>query len=231
MRIDERVSLGANAVAAQIAVENDDGNLITIRANDITAVEALPDVVSRFSATEARCLVYWGEVNTARIRDSAANVLAAIDAAVIGLGVGSALIQDQKTPGTDGGTFTSGAFRTRDLTNIVFDPASIATLASNQVTLIAGTYVVFASASGNQVQSHCARLRNISDNLSIAFGTAEFSGSTTNRTVIQADFVINASKIFEVQHSCSATRVGDGFGRATTFQTEIYTSVVFTRTG
>ena len=46
----------------------------------------------------------------------------------------TAIIAHQNTSNTDAGTFTSGAWRTRDLNAEISDPDGIVTLSSNQFT-------------------------------------------------------------------------------------------------
>ena len=53
---------------------------------------------------------------------------------------GYILIRDEKASGTTGGTFTSGAWQTRDLNTEVVDTGNHASVATNQITLAAGTY-------------------------------------------------------------------------------------------
>lgn len=48
--------------------------------------------------------------------------------------------------GTHGGTFTAGAWRTRDLNTVLTNTISGASLSNNQITLPAGKYYVEASA-------------------------------------------------------------------------------------
>lgn len=53
-------------------------------------------------------------------------------------GIPVAVIQDQKSSGTDGGTFTSGAWRTRTLNTTVLNTIGAGfSLSSNQFTLAA----------------------------------------------------------------------------------------------
>lgn len=81
MRIEERVSLGANGVAGQVVLTTFEGETITIRAADISAVEAMsPDARSPVY-TGVRCMALWNG-RSRIVRDTAANVLSAIDAAV-----------------------------------------------------------------------------------------------------------------------------------------------------
>ena len=82
------------------------------------------------------------------------------DGADAGLYNAYVLVQDQKSSGTEGGGCTAGTWKTRDLNTEVADTASIASLASNQITLSAGTYRVRANAPGFHVDRHKARLQD-----------------------------------------------------------------------
>ncbi len=57
-----------------------------------------------------------------------------------------AIISDQKTQDTDGGTFSSGDWRTRDLNNTIADPDGIVTIPASEdrFTLQAGSYPIEA---------------------------------------------------------------------------------------
>ncbi len=137
-------------------------------------------------------------------------------------------IRDEKAQNTAGGTFTLGAWRTRDLNTIVADPASLATLGSNQITLPAGTYFVRASAPAVRVSSHQARLQNVTDGTTTMLGSSEVLGigaTNSDRSFIVGVFTIASSKTFEVQHQSSATQSTNGFGLQGNFATEVYTIV------
>lgn len=136
-------------------------------------------------------------------------------------------IVDQKTSGTAAGTFTSGAWRTRDLnTTIGSNSISGSSLSTNQFTLPSGTYRILASAPTYAVNSHKAKLRNITDSSDTIIGTSERSDQTYNgatRSFISGVFTIAAQKTFEIQHYCSTSQ---NFGQATSFGVvEIYTVV------
>ncbi len=68
--------------------------------------------------------------------DGSGNLSWAADAG--GLFSSYALISDQKTQNSAGGTFTSGAWRTRDLQREIDDPDGIVTITANQIKLGAG---------------------------------------------------------------------------------------------
>jgi hypothetical protein len=138
-------------------------------------------------------------------------------------------LQDQKTQNTAGGTFTSGADRTRDLNTEVTDSGNHCSLAGNQFTLDAGTYRILATAPGYKVDRHRAWLYNTSDAAVTILGTSEFSSSgdaVHNRSVISGRFVIASSKTFEIRHRCQTTFASQGFGVESNFTgAEVYTDV------
>jgi len=137
------------------------------------------------------------------------------------------LIQDLKPSGTNGGTFTGAAWRTRTLNTIAVDETGAVVLAANQFTLPIGTYLCNALAQGNEVNYHKARLRNITDGTTTIIGTSENSiiDAGTNSLII-GKFTIAAPKLFELQHWCTVTKNTTGFGQPTsTGENEIYATV------
>ena len=88
-----------------------------------------------------------------------------------------ARVTDSKTSGTNGGTFTSGAWRTRDLNTIEDDPDSIVTLSSNQFTLGAGTYLIQWSAPVYRVNSHKTQLYDVTGATDLGKGSSEYSNN------------------------------------------------------
>jgi hypothetical protein len=141
--------------------------------------------------------------------------------------------QDQKAAGTNGGTFTSGAPRTRDLTVEVADTAGIGSLASNQITITGGgTFDVDGSAPAGYVNNHQARLRDITNGVTLINGTNEDSGDTNSRVVqtrsrIVGTITLSGTTVLEVQHQCAATRATSGFGPAMSWTAalEVYTEL------
>jgi len=126
-----------------------------------------------------------------------------------------AVVQDQKSSTTDGGTFTSGAFRTRDLNTEVFDPDGIVSLSSNQFTLQAGTYFIRWSAPAFFCQRHVTELFNITDSTSDGIGSTEFCNTTDgdqNRSIGSKRLTITGAKAFEIRHRCQTTATTNGFG-------------------
>lgn len=143
-----------------------------------------------------------------------------------------AIFEDQKSSGTDGGTFTSGADRTRTINTEVSDPCGFASVSSNQISLLAGTYLIEWSAPALVVDSHQAFLYNATDAAVVQRGSTEQTDTSTNvatRSRGSAIVTIASTKAFEIRHRCDTTRSTDGFGRAGSFGTEVYTQVVIRR--
>lgn len=140
------------------------------------------------------------------------------------------IAQEQQASGTNGhagASFTAGTYRTRFLTTLVVNTIG-ASLASNQITLPAGTYYARWSCPAIAVQYHKTRLYNATDSSVIAYGTAEFSTPAASyaatRSVGTASFTLTSSKAIEVDHRCSSTENTNGFGAACGFgDIEIYT--------
>lgn len=143
-------------------------------------------------------------------------------------------VQDQKSSGTAGGTFTSGADQTRTLNAVDSDVAGIATLSANQITLPPGTYRTSIHCPAISVGAHQALLYNVSDAIVIKRGTVMQSGTsdgTGNDSIIQTKFVLSGFKVLEVRHRCTTTKSSDGFGVAGSFGTEVYTIAEFWKEG
>jgi len=138
-------------------------------------------------------------------------------------------VRDKKAQNTHGGTFTSGAWQTRDVNEEQADPRSICSVASNQITLVAGTYRCHISAPAYNVDSHQTRLRNITDGTTLLVGTAERETVDVGRSFIVGRFTLAATKVLEVQHQCSVTQADTGFGYRCNFTDEIYTIAEFWR--
>jgi hypothetical protein len=141
------------------------------------------------------------------------------------------IVEDQKSSGTSGGTFTSGAWQTRTLNTLVRNHGTLASLSTDQLTLPAGTYYIAWSAPGFGVNSHQTRLQNITDTATVATGTSEFCSGSGAQTSSSGSIVVTlaASKTFEMQHRCTVTSATSGFGVGAGITTEVYTRVEITK--
>lgn len=123
-------------------------------------------------------------------------------------------VRDIKAAGTNGGTFTSGAWQTRDLNTVDTNEISGASLAVNVLTLPAGVYYFKSRAPAYRVEFNVSRLYNNTDAAVIYEGDVAdaISGDTGTTVFMSGRFTIAGTKAIELQHRCSATRAGDGFG-------------------
>jgi hypothetical protein len=142
-----------------------------------------------------------------------------------------AVFRDEKAQNTAGGTFTSGAWQTRVLNTSQYNGISGCSLSSNQVTLPAGTYYIEGQApTGDAVNEHQTRWQNITDATTAIVGTSGVSSDAagadpTTSSFVEGVFTIASSKAFELQHICFTTQATDGFGFASNFTTEVYSTV------
>jgi hypothetical protein len=141
-----------------------------------------------------------------------------------------ARLADNKAAGTDGGTFTNGAWQTRTL-NFESDVGDFVTLASNQMTLQPGFYRLRATAPGYACGRHQLRIRNITDGTTASGGTSAVSpAGTTTISEVQCFLTLTAATTFEVQHQCQTTVAANGFGLAANFgEQETYAQVELER--
>lgn len=137
-------------------------------------------------------------------------------------------VQDQKSAGTGGGSFTSGSWQTRVLNTTLTNEIASSSVAANQITLPAGTYYAEAYGTAYTVGWNKVRFRNISDGTSTIVGSTSKSdaGAFSNITSqLAGRFTIAGSKVFELQHYCQNT-VGNGFGfPSSTGEVEVYADV------
>ena len=138
------------------------------------------------------------------------------------------LIRDEKPNNTRGGASVAGVWQTRDLTALVKDDGSHASLASNQVTLAAGTYRINSYAPLFGGIGHKIKLYNVTDAVDILIGTSEdsSSGPLQTRSRINDEFTIAASKVIELRHRCDLAVSVRGLGERCSYGViEIYSVI------
>ena len=141
-----------------------------------------------------------------------------------------AVINDSKAYNVNGGTFSSGDWRQRDLNTEVFDPDSIVSISNNQFTLQAGTYYIRAQAPAYRVDMHHIRLQNMTDSTTAGVGSVGMSSSSfasITLSLLTTRFTISSAKVFEIQHRCSTTHssYGKGISHGISGTDSIYTIV------
>jgi len=140
-----------------------------------------------------------------------------------------AVILDQKSQNTDGGTFTQDAWQTRDLNTEGFDPDGIVSISSNKFTLAAGSYLVRWSAPAYKCDKNGTRLYDVTNATAISpVGTTEHANTSTGaqvRSIGAARITPSGSTEYRIEHRCAATRADNGFGFFSNLQVEVYTVV------
>ena len=145
-----------------------------------------------------------GSANQVLKTDGSGNLSWAADAG--GLFSAYAIITDEKVSGSGGGTFTTGAWRTRDLNTEVADPGGIVSLSTNQFTLAAGSYLIQWSAPAFEVTGHQTRLYDITGTSIIQYGSNAYVSSTQTTSIGSARVTPSGSNAYELQHLCGSTR-------------------------
>lgn len=197
------------------------------RDAELTAIAGLTsaaDKIPYFTGSGTASLADFSSFGRTLLDDADA----AAARATLAVGQLIAIIEDQKSSGTDGGDFTSGADQTRVLNTLVYNRDTVVSLASNRFTLPAGTWFIKWSAPAHVVDQHQTLLYNYTDTSEVKRGTTERSYTSDN--VITSSFgstvvTIADAKAFEVRHRCTTTKTINGLGRAASFGTEVYARV------
>ena len=148
------------------------------------------------------------------------------------LGLGILMVQENEASGTSGGSSTATTAFTRVLKTVQANTIAGASLASNQVTLPAGTYIAQASAPALGVDAHQAWLFNNTASASLLTGSSEFSlnstPTTNSRSVMQGTFTLAATSVLTILHWTHTASANSGFGRAASSgQGEVFTQALF----
>lgn len=145
-----------------------------------------------------------------------------------------AFVKDVKADNTNGGTFTSGAWQTRDLNTLEDSDSIVTSVSSNQFTLPAGQYELIGTADAHATGQHQTRFENTSDS-TFKYGTSSYSdggNGGNDPSFTYWEFTIASSKTFELQHRCTITAASNGFGVANNFGGgEIYSQVIIRKIG
>ena len=138
-------------------------------------------------------------------------------------------VSDQKAANTDGGACSATTNHTRVLNTVDINTIPSASLASNQITLPAGTYDVLARAPCTADQNR-AYLYNVTDSAVALLGGTNNSGTdgadrVTTDSLVVGRITIAGTKVFELRHY-TAGAFGIGFGTAVNdTRVEVYSVV------
>lgn len=125
-------------------------------------------------------------------------------------------LRDELSGGTNAGSSTINVWNHRDINTEVVNEIAGASLASNQITLPAGTYKIHAHATAYSTGNHRLRLRDSGDTTTYALGSrTHTSSSDASMYTCEMDgiFTIGSATTFEVQQWFSESNAGNGWGR------------------
>jgi hypothetical protein len=138
-------------------------------------------------------------------------------------------VRDEKASGTSpGSTGTAGATVTRTLNTVKKNSITGASLASNQITLPAGTYR-FRGYAPSMNDRNQAQLYSVTGAAVLHVGTSEFSsqsgGYASTKSFLGGEIVLAGTTVIELRHY--AQTIG-GLGlAASSGQVEVYSEIIF----
>ncbi len=176
----------------------------------------------------------WFDTTTSLLWVCRANVFRSALWSTVQGGVGGVIapgiiqLQEQQSPGTNGGTFTSGAWRVRGLNSERLDTLNRCTLTSSQFTLLAGVYDVYGWATAYQVSRHQTRLFDVDLSHVPASGSSEVAATTVQTASrLYTRETLTASKTYQLEHRCESTYATYGLGVAANFgEWEVYAEII-----
>lgn len=226
----QRTTLGLGTLAVESAVvtaDITDANVTTAKLADagVTTVKIADANVTTAKIADAG-------VTTAKIAD--ANVTLAKLTGTAQAFQGQLLhVQDQKTAGTDGQALASGSWLQRNLNTTLTNEISGASLASNQISLPAGTYWVEARANSYNCDKHKLRLQNTTDSTTLLQGLNAGPDTTgvgmTDTAELRGRITLAGTKTLQLQHRVENTSIaGHAFNLSVV---EVYAEVLIWKVG
>lgn len=144
-------------------------------------------------------------------------------------------LQHTASTGSAGGTASSGAFRTRPLTDVLTNEITGASVASNVVTLPAGTYrfdgyaiLAMTATDGGTSYYGKHRLQNTSSSTTLGHSSPLWVYNTASQgpTFFSGTFTLASTSTIELQYYISVTQIG-GLGQPSSASPEVYADLKF----
>lgn len=158
--------------------------------------------------------------------------------------LGTFVVQDQKSSGTAGGNATTNAWTTAVLNTSITNTITGASLASNKITLPAGTYLIDATKSFTMTKLSRLRFKTADNDSIVRYGNSAYIGDydansdqrteTGNNLSVKTIVTVGATTDFVLQYHVSETPssgfANHGLGSATSLggTAEVYATVCIT---
>ena len=127
-------------------------------------------------------------------------------------------VREEQAANTASGTFTQDVWQTRVLNTVVTNEISGASLATNQITLPAGTYEIRSFAPAYRCSQHQSKLRDTTNTSDLIIGSSAFTDTSVDgdntHTFVNGKFTLSGEVVLELQHRCTVSHSTNGFGVA-----------------
>ena len=137
-----------------------------------------------------------------------------------GLFTSYALLCDEKSDNTNGGTATSGSWYKRDLNTEIADPAGIVSLSSDQFTLQAGNYLIKWQACNYRTLRSQTRLYDSTNSAVVGLGNVIYAHSNATIALYSHGMcrvTPSGATVYELQNRVQTTNATYGNGVAGEF--------------
>jgi hypothetical protein len=223
---DNLIEVTGLSVGESALLRADTGDTITVKHNSGSATVKIH--------LSANADVILDEQNPLRLTLVATNVLVEDrqpTAGGSGAFVSCAVLRDEKTDGTNGGSASATTWNARDLQTEVSNPDSIVTISSNQFTPISGNYLIMVTAAGLSLNGMRLRLYNVTGTAAVEEGLnagAASASSILNTVSLVSRFTANGTDAYRIEHYATSTKATDGLGAALgdTGSNEVYMEIV-----
>jgi hypothetical protein len=144
-----------------------------------------------------------------------------------------AYLSEVQASNTNGGASVATTWTTRTLNTLVDNTGIVKSLASNTITLDAGTYAVRASSPQNSTNGHKCRIRNTTDGITLVVGETAYnstSGSFNSPAILEGEFTLTSTKTIALQYYSVIAQGTNGLGIASSSgESEVYGRVILTK--
>lgn len=155
-------------------------------------------------------------------------------AAAIAVGTNRMHVQHKVAAGTNSGNYPgAGAWTTRPLTTVITNTISGASLASNLITLPAGTYRVRARSPMFRVNQNTSRLYDTTNSVTLIEGSSTFSNDQCDsNSWIEGEFTLAGTADVAHQAAADSARTVNAYGHSTNYGSYcIYGEVILEKIG
>lgn len=140
-------------------------------------------------------------------------------------------VRDEKAASAAGGSSAAADWtQTRTLNTVVTNTIPGASLSSNQVAVLPGTYDFEITVPASGSNAHQAALYNVTDSTYARVGTVEYAaGGSQTSSIVKGRIVLTAAKTFSVRHytTTATSSSGLGLGITNNGQSTVFTEALF----